>query len=57
MMADALLDAVASGADAAHGGVEPATAEPLRGAPAPGTLADRKAAAAIAAAENGQAAR
>ncbi|MFN2484739.1 MAG: TrkA family potassium uptake protein [Candidatus Limnocylindria bacterium] len=55
MMADALVEAVDSGADASEGGVEPATAEPLRGAPVPGTLADREAAAAIAEPEGGRA--
>jgi len=49
MMADALEDATLSGADASEGGVEPPTAEPLRGAPVPGSLADREAAAALAA--------
>lgn len=54
MMADALQDAVLSGADATEGGVEPPTAEPLRGAPVPGSLAEKEATVAIAAAESGE---
>ena len=56
MMADALQEATLSGAEASEGGVEPPTAEPLRGAPIPGSLAEREASAAIAADARGEAA-
>ena len=49
MMADALEDAALNTADATEGGVEPPTAEPLRGAPVPGSLADQEATEALAA--------
>ena len=53
MMAEALEQATLGGAEASGGDVEPPTAEPLRGAPAPGSLAEREAHAALAAAEDG----
>jgi trk system potassium uptake protein len=38
LLADALVKAAAEGAEATNGWVQPATAEPLRGAQAPGSL-------------------
>ena len=51
ILGDALVTAALEGAEATNGFVEPATAEPLRGAPIPGSLADDEARAAIEAAE------
>jgi len=50
ILGDALVTAAVDGAEATNGFVEPPTAEPLRGAPVPGSLADAEARAAIAAA-------
>lgn len=49
ILGDALVTASLEGAEATNGFVEPPTAEPLRGAPVPGSLADAEARAAIAA--------
>jgi trk system potassium uptake protein TrkA len=49
ILGDALVTAAAEGAEATNGFVEPPTAEPIRGAPAPGSLAEAEARAAIAA--------
>jgi trk system potassium uptake protein len=51
ILGDALVLAALEGAEATNGFVEPATAEPLRGAPAPGSRGDREAQAAMDAAE------
>ena len=47
ILGDALVTAAIDGAEATNGFVEPPTAEPIRGAPAPGTLADEEAKAAL----------
>jgi trk system potassium uptake protein TrkA len=47
ILGDALVTAAVDGAEATNGFVEPPTAEPIRGAPAPGTLADEEAKAAL----------
>jgi trk system potassium uptake protein len=52
ILGDALVLAAVEGAEATNGFVEPATAEPLRGAPVPGSRADREAQAAMDAAED-----
>ena len=49
ILGDALVVAATEGAEATNGFVEPPTAEPLRGAPPPGSLADEEASAALAA--------
>lgn len=43
MLGDALVVAAVEGAEATNGSVEPPTAQPLRGAPPPGSLADDQA--------------
>ena len=43
ILSDDLVQAVTEGADATDGGVQPPTAEPLRGAPPPGSRAHRQA--------------
>src|SRR6266567_2881087 len=48
-LTDALVTAATKGAEATNGAVLAPTAEPLRGAPVPGTRADEEARAAIAA--------
>jgi trk system potassium uptake protein len=52
ILGDALVTATLEGAEATGGFVEPATAEPLRGAPAPGSRADQEAQVAMDAAED-----
>jgi hypothetical protein len=47
ILSDALVTAVVDGAEATGGAVMPPTAEPLRGAPVPGSLAHEEAQAAI----------
>jgi trk system potassium uptake protein len=42
ILGDALVLAATDGAEATNGFIEPATAEPLRGAPVPGSRADRE---------------
>ena len=54
ILGDALVVAAIEGADATNGFVEPPTAEPLRGAPVPGSLADDRARAAQRAEEDGE---
>lgn len=49
ILGDALVVAALEGAEATNGFVEPPTAQPLRGAPPPGSLADDEAKAALAA--------
>jgi len=49
ILGDALVLAAVEGAEATNGFVEPPTAQPLRGAPPPGSLAAEEAKAAIAA--------
>ena len=49
ILGDALVKAAIEGAEATNGFVEPPTAQPLRGAPPPGSLAAEEAKAAIAA--------
>ena len=49
ILGDALVQAAVGGAESTNGFVEPPTAEPLRGAPVPGSLAEAEAKAAIAA--------
>ena len=49
ILGDALVTAALEGAEATNGFVEPPTAEPIRGAPVPGSLADEEAKAALAA--------
>ena len=49
ILGDALVTAAIEGAAATNGFVEEPTAQPLRGAPPPGSLADQKAKAALAA--------
>jgi trk system potassium uptake protein TrkA len=51
ILGDALVKAALEGAEATNGFVEPPTAQPLRGAPPPGSLADEEARAAMAAAD------
>ena len=53
ILGDALVVAAVDGAEATNGFVEPPTAEPIRGAPPPGSLADDEAIAAIEAEETG----
>ena len=52
ILGDALVTATLEGAEATNGFVEPPTAEPLRGAPPPGTRADQEAQAAMDKAED-----
>ena len=52
ILGDTLVVAALEGAEATNGFVEPATAEPLRGAPAPGSRADQEAQAAMDDAED-----
>ena len=52
ILGDTLVVAALEGAEATNGFVEPATAEPLRGAPAPGSRAEQEAQAAMDAAED-----
>jgi trk system potassium uptake protein TrkA len=47
ILGNALVTAVMEGAEATNGFVEPPTAEPIRGAPVPGSLADDEAKAAL----------
>ena len=47
ILGDALVTAAVEGAEATNGFVEPPTAEPIRGAPVPGSLADEEAKAAL----------
>jgi trk system potassium uptake protein TrkA len=47
ILGDALVTAALEGAEATNGFVEPPTAEPIRGAPVPGSLADEEAKAAL----------
>jgi trk system potassium uptake protein TrkA len=54
ILGDALVTAAVEGAEATNGFVEPPTAEPIRGAPVPGSLADEEAKAALEA-DDGQA--
>jgi trk system potassium uptake protein TrkA len=49
ILGDALVTAAVEGAAATHGFVEEPTAQPLRGAPPPGSLADAQAKAALSA--------
>jgi trk system potassium uptake protein TrkA len=51
ILGDALVLATVEGPEATNGFVEPPTAQPLRGAPPPGSLADEEARAALAAAD------
>jgi trk system potassium uptake protein TrkA len=51
ILGDALVTATLDGSEAADGFVLPPTAEPIRGAPVPGSLADTEARAAIEAEE------
>ena len=51
ILGDALVTAAIEGAEATNGFVEPPTAEPIRGAPVPGSLADEEAKAALAASD------
>ena len=51
ILGDALVVAAVSGAEATNGFVEPPTAEPIRGAPPPGSMAAEEAMAAIEADE------
>ena len=53
ILGDALVVAAVDGAEATNGFVEPPTAEPIRGAPPPGSLAADEALAAIEAEEQG----
>lgn len=55
MLGDALVVAATEGAEATNGFVEPATAQPLRGAPPPGSLADEEAKAALRSGEGSEA--
>jgi hypothetical protein len=54
ILGDALVVAAIEGAEATNGFVEPPTAEPLRGAPVPGSLADDRAQAAQRGEEGGE---
>ena len=54
ILGDALVVAALEGAAATNGFVEEPTAQPLRGAPPPGSLADEEAQAAIESEEDGQ---
>ena len=47
ILGDALVTAAIEGAEATNGFVEPPTAEPIQGAPVPGSLADEEAKAAL----------
>jgi trk system potassium uptake protein len=47
ILSDALVTATLQGAEATAGNVLPPTAEPMRGTPAPGSRADRRARAAV----------
>ncbi len=47
ILGDVLVTAAVEGAEATNGFVEPPTAEPIRGAPLPGSLADEEAKAAL----------
>jgi trk system potassium uptake protein TrkA len=53
ILSDALVVAATQGAEATGGAVLPPTAEPLRGAPAPGTRADMEVRAALVAEDAG----
>ena len=53
ILGDALVTAAVEGAEATNGFVEPPTAEPIRGAPVPGSLADEEAKAALEAGDGG----
>ena len=55
MLGDALIVAAIEGAEATNGFVEAATAQPLRGAPPPGSLADEEAKAALRSGEGAEA--
>ena len=55
MLGDALIVAAIEGAEATNGFVEAATAQPLRGAPPPGSLADEEAKAALRSGEGSEA--
>jgi trk system potassium uptake protein TrkA len=55
MLGDALIVAAIEGAEATNGFVEAATAQPLRGAPPPGSLADEEAKAALRSGEGTEA--
>ena len=55
ILGDALVVAAVEGAEATNGFVEVPTAQPLRGAPPPGSLADEQARAAMDSEENAQA--
>jgi len=55
MLGDALIMAAIEGAEATNGFVEAATAQPLRGAPPPGSLADEEAKAALRSGEGAEA--
>ena len=52
ILGDALVTAAVEGAEATNGFVEPPTAEPIRGAPVPGSLADEEAKAALEAGDD-----
>ena len=54
ILGDALVVAAVDGAEATNGFVEPPTAEPIRGAPPPGSLAEGEAIAAIEAEDSGE---
>jgi len=56
ILGDALVIAAVKGAEATNGFVEPPTAEPIRGAPVPGSLADEEAKAALQAGDGDAAA-
>ena len=53
ILGDALVLAATDGAEATNGFVEPPTAQPIRGAPPPGSAADDQARAALAAGDEG----
>ena len=55
ILGDALIVAAVEGAEATNGFVEPPTAQPLRGAPPKGSLADEEARAALSSDDEGQA--
>jgi trk system potassium uptake protein TrkA len=52
ILGDALVTAAVEGAEATNGFVEPPTAEPIRGAPVPGSLAEEEAKAALEAGDD-----
>lgn len=54
ILGDALVTAAVEGAEATNGFVEPATAEPLRGAPVAGSLADEETRAALDGADDAE---